>query len=57
MPEVAQLVSSVGFPIAAFFLIFWLVKGELGAVQKAMDENTKVLVELTTVIREHFRDP
>lgn len=56
MSEVAQLVSSVGFPIAAFFLIFWLVKGELQAVQKAMDENTKVLVELSTTIREHFRD-
>ncbi len=43
--EVVQLIKEVGFPIAAFLLMFWLVRTSIA-------ENTRALNELRDVICE-----
>lgn len=43
--EVTELISSVGFPIAAFLLMFWMA-------QKQIKENTEVLKDLKEVVRD-----
>ena len=54
MEEAAQLISSVGFPIAAFLLMFWYTKTEAKETREAINQNTLVLTKLTEEIHhEH----
>ena len=48
MDSVAALVSQVGFPIGAFFLLYYLVKGELKEVTQAVNQNTLAIQRLLT---------
>lgn len=41
-----NLINNVGFPIAAFVMIWWQNK----EMTKSLDKNTEVLVELKTVV-------
>lgn len=50
MQEVAQLISSVGFPIAAFLLLFWYTKTEAKETREAINQNTLVLTKLAEEI-------
>lgn len=50
MQEVATLVSTVGFPIAAFLLMFWYVKTESKETREAINKNTIVLTQLVSEI-------
>lgn len=51
MQEVTTLVSTVGFPIAAFLLMFWYVKTESKETREAINKNTIVLTQLVSEIR------
>lgn len=51
--ELTQIVSTVGFPIAAYVAMFWYMihqsdahKEEMNAVKDALNANTQALVEL-----------
>lgn len=44
--EVAALVSNVGFPIAAFVMMFWLSKTTLDECKNAIAENTLTIQKL-----------
>lgn len=51
--EFTQIVSTVGFPIAAYVAMFWYMihqsdahKEEMNAVKDALNANTQALVEL-----------
>lgn len=48
MENVAALVSQVGFPISAFLLLFYLVKGELKEVKETVNQNTLMVQRLLT---------
>lgn len=50
MQEVATLISTVGFPIAAFLLMFWYVKTEAKETREAISNNTLVLTQLVDEI-------
>lgn len=54
-----QLVSSLGFPIVMCGALFWYMiqqqkthKEELEHLKDTINENTKVLTELTTLIKD-----
>jgi len=40
MERVIQAISTVGFPIVAFLLIFWKFDKSLGLLTKAVNNNT-----------------
>ena len=44
--EVAALISNVGFPIAAFVMVFWLSKTTLEECKNAITENTLTIQKL-----------
>lgn len=41
-----QLIGSIGFPIAAFIMIFYMMNTTLKEVQTTMSENTKAIIKL-----------
>lgn len=43
---VTQLIGSIGFPIAAFIMIFYMMNTTLKEVQTTMSENTKAIIKL-----------
>ena len=45
--EFTQMISTVGFPIAAFMLMFWLVR-------TTMKENTIAIIELKDAILQLY---
>lgn len=46
MSEIASMVSSVGFPIAAFLLMFWFCREQLTEMRKTIEANTEVTNKL-----------
>ena len=48
--DIVQIVSNVGFPIAAFCAMFYMCN-------TTIKENTKVLEELTHLIRKEKEEP
>jgi hypothetical protein len=44
-------VSVVGFPIAAFFLMWKYITGEFRATKQAMQDNTLAVRELTSILK------
>lgn len=43
---ITQLIGSIGFPIAAFVMIFYMMNTTLKEVQDTMSENTKAIIKL-----------
>lgn len=43
---ITQLIGSIGFPIAAFIMIFYMMNTTLKEVQTTMGENTKAIIKL-----------
>lgn len=56
MEQVIQAISTVGFPIAAFLLLFWLVKEDLKQLTEAVNNNTKATDILCTLIKEGLKE-
>ena len=48
---VSQLISNVGFPIAAFCLMFWMLNTTLKEMREASEQNTAAISELTTMVK------
>lgn len=55
MMDLSQIISTVGFPIAAYIAMFWYMihqsdahKEEMNAVKEALAANTAALIELKT---------
>lgn len=53
MMDLSQIISTVGFPIAAYIAMFWYMihqsdahKEEMNAVKDALAANTAALIEL-----------
>lgn len=43
MEELIQAISTVGFPIVAFLLVFWKFDKSLGLLTKAVNNNTQAV--------------
>ena len=43
MEELMQSISTVGFPIVAFLLVFWKFDKSLGLVTQAVNNNTNAV--------------
>lgn len=44
--SIGELVNTVGFPVAAFCLMFYMVNSTLKELQTTVNKNTEVLVRL-----------
>ena len=44
--SIGELVNTVGFPVAAFFLMFYMVNSTLKELQTTVNKNTEVIVRL-----------
>lgn len=49
---ITQLITTVGFPIAACIALFW----QNLKMNETIDRNTEALIELTTIIKERLGD-
>ena len=50
-----QAISTVGFPIAAFLLMFFFIKEEISKLTDAVNNNTKTTELLCEVIKSNFK--
>ena len=57
MTDIAEIVSMVGFPIAAYIAMFWYMikqseshKEEMDSIKEALNANTSALIELRHVL-------
>lgn len=64
MNIIANLISNQLFPIAICLLLMWYIKGNqdkeretLESLGKIVQENTIVMRELQTVVKEHLCNP
>lgn len=48
--EIAQLISTVGFPIAASCGLFWFCNKLTDKMTDVISENTKIIAEVKTII-------
>lgn len=48
---ISNVFSGLAFPTAVCVLLFWIVFKSNRELQKSIDENTKVLIELSTIIK------
>ena len=48
MDSLAALISNVGFPIAAFVLIYVMMRNELKEMRKTVEQNTLAITTLLT---------
>ncbi len=51
MSDTVSAISSVGFPIVACLILFYFNKIEIENLKKSIDNNTKVLESLQTIIK------
>ena len=50
--SIVQAISSVGFPIVAFLLMFWYIKTEMKELSQVIQSNTNAL----TALLEHMHE-
>ena len=48
---ISQLISNVGFPIAAFCLMFWMLNTTMKEMREASEQNTVAISELTAMVK------
>ena len=51
MESAVQLISTVGFPIAAFLLMFWYMKTEVASLRDVISQNTETMREVLNHMR------
>lgn len=49
--DIIQIVSTLGFPIVMCGALFWYMVNKITAHQDTINKNTKVLTELTILIK------
>ena len=48
---IGQLIGSVGFPIVAFVMMFYLFKDNMSKLNDTLNNNTKAITELNEYIK------
>ena len=59
LPEIAQLIGTLGFPIVACCAVFWYLqkesenhKQEMNSMRDAVNANTSVIAELKMIMQQ-----
>ena len=52
MEEITALISSVGFPIGAYLLMWWMYNNTLKELTATLSQLTQTVTELKTYIEE-----
>ena len=52
MNDLAQVISTVGFPIAACIALGWYVSRQLEKFRETVDNNTRALIELLAYFKK-----
>ena len=53
--NIIECIKEVGFPIAAFVMIFWFMCRKMDKLDNSIKENTDSTIELGTSIKNHLR--
>lgn len=53
--EIAALISSVGFPIVAFYLMYRMVNNQMKENTDAIKNNTNAMIRIVAWLENHFR--
>lgn len=48
---IVTLVGSLGFPIAAYIAMFWMMNTTMKEFKETVTENTKAMIELVTTVK------
>ena len=48
---ITETFSNVAFPVAVCVALFWILAKQNNEIKTAIENNTKVLIELTTIIK------
>lgn len=48
---IGQLIGSIGFPIVAFIMMFYLFKDNMSKLNDTVNNNTKALTELNDYLK------
>ena len=54
--EIGQLIGSVGFPIVAFCMMYYLFKDNMSKLTDTLNNNTKAITELNEYIKSEVRN-
>lgn len=55
MEAIATIISQVGFPIAAFLLMFWMCKDQIAKMEDTVNKNTEAITKLVTYMESKER--
>lgn len=56
MQEWANIISSLGFPIASCFFLAWYMSTSMKEFRNTIEENSKLISELIILVRERGSD-
>ena len=56
MQEWANIISSLGFPIASCFFLAWYMSTSMKEFRATIEENSKLINELIILVRERGSD-
>lgn len=48
---IVETFSNVAFPVAVCIALFWILARQNNEIKTAIENNTKVLIELSTIIK------
>ena len=54
--NIGQLIGSVGFPIVAFVMMFYLFKDNMSKLNDTLNNNTKAITELYEFMKSEVRN-
>lgn len=54
--EILSAISTIGFPIVAFYLMYRMVNEQIRENTKAIDNNTNLMMQLMTFLRAHMKE-
>lgn len=54
--EILSAISTIGFPIVAFYLMYRMVNEQIRENTKAINNNTNLMTQLMTFLRAHMKE-
>ncbi len=54
--EILSAISTIGFPIVAFYLMYRMINEQIRENTKAINNNTNLMTQLMTFLRAHTKE-
>ena len=54
--EILSAISTIGFPIVAFYLMYRMINEQIRENTKAINNNTNLMTQLMTFLRAHMKE-